>query len=271
MPRPWWRCRWPVTRAGKKLGAMAGDWCIVIGLCFDVMRTAFFAPKTLSNLPADNLEGLAALCTEFERFDGHARQLPEHHDDYVEALSILRAFAAARGATLAPWPEIGTQRHQNVANINMYFGKLRDQVRADLVGRHSRGYFETKTEEYMTLFSKAAIYEFTDTEFKRIHQLLHELRDLIQTSNLIPETQQRRLLRRLEATRAELHKKTNDIDRFWGFLGEAGIAMRKFGEDFGPISDRVIELAEVVLGVVRNREGIKALPELNDILQGRAA
>src|SRR3974390_1077370 len=62
------------------------------------MKTAFFPAKTLSHLPGDNFEALAALCTEFERFDGHARQLPEHHDDYVEALSILRAFAMAREA-----------------------------------------------------------------------------------------------------------------------------------------------------------------------------
>ena len=244
---------------------------MVVRLNCDVMKTAFFAPKTLSNLPADNLEGLAALCTEFDRFDGHARQLPEHHDDYVEALSILRAFATARDAVLPPLPEIGTQRHQNVANINTYFGQLRDRVRADLVGRHSRGYFETKTDEYLALFARAAIYEFSDSQFKRIHQLLHELRYLIQASNLIDESQQRRLLRRLEATRAELHKKTNDIDRFWGFLGEAGIAMRKFGEDFSPVSDRVQELADLVLEVIRAREGIKAFPELNQILQGQAA
>ncbi len=81
------------------------------------MKTAFFPPRTLTHLPADNIEALAALCAEFERFDGHARQLPEHHDDYVEALGIIRGFALAREVKLEPFPEVGPQRHQNVANI----------------------------------------------------------------------------------------------------------------------------------------------------------
>ena len=56
---------------------------------------SIFSPKLLQSLPSDNIEALAALCAEFERFDGHARQLPDHHGDYVEALSILRGFAIA--------------------------------------------------------------------------------------------------------------------------------------------------------------------------------
>src|SRR5438128_1818102 len=107
------------------------------------MKTAFFPPRTLSQLPADNLEALAALCVEFEKFDGHARQMPEHHDDYVEALSVLKGFAMVRDAKLEPFPELGAQRHQNISNIAAYFGKLRTNVRSELTNRHAKGYFET--------------------------------------------------------------------------------------------------------------------------------
>src|SRR5258708_26152764 len=116
------------------------------------MKTAFFAAKTLSNLPADNIEALAMLGVEFERFDGHARQLPEHHDDYVEALSILRAFAMARDHKLDPFPEIGPQRQKNIASIAGYIAQLRANVRGELSNRHAKGYFESKTEEYVALF-----------------------------------------------------------------------------------------------------------------------
>src|SRR5947207_9806630 len=129
------------------------------------MRTAFFPAKTLSYLPADNVEALATLCAEFERFEGHARQLPEHHDDYVEALSILRAFAMAREAKLEPFPQIGPQRHQNVAAIANYFNQLRNTVRAELSTRNSRGYFESKTEEYVALFARVQVYEFSEPDF----------------------------------------------------------------------------------------------------------
>jgi hypothetical protein len=230
------------------------------------MKTAFFPVKTLAHLPADNTEALAALCTEFERFDGHARQMPEHHDDYVEALGILRGFAMARHAELAPYPEIGPQRHQNVANVAAYFGQLRAAVRAELTSRHARGYFDTKADEYMALFTRASVYEFQDPDYQRVQVLISELRELFRAGTLIGEDQQRRLLRRLEAMRAEFHRKTNDIDRFWGFLGEAGIAMRKYGEDLQPISERVLELGQIVLGVIFTKEGVKALPELSRML-----
>jgi len=230
------------------------------------MRTAFFPPKTLNTLPADNMEALATLCAEFERFEGHARQLPEHHDDYVEALSILRAFAMARDAKVEPFPEIGPQRHQNIGSINNYFSQLRTTVRTELSRRHSRSYFESKTEEYVALFSKASVYEFPDPDFSRVQSLVNELRELIRGSSLISEEHKRRLLRKLEAMRGELHKKTNDIDRFWGFLGEAGIAMRKFGEDLKPISERVLELGSIVIAVIFAKEGIKALPEVSQML-----
>jgi hypothetical protein len=230
------------------------------------MKTAFFPPRTLGQLPADNFEALAVLCVEFEKFDGHARQLPEHHDDYVEALSILRAFAMARQATLEPFPEIGPARQKNIASINGYFVQLRTLVRAELSNRHAKGYFESKTEEYMALFSRASVYEFTEADHKRVHDLVTELRELIRTSTLITDEHKRRLLRRLEAMRGELHRKTNDIDRFWGFIGEAGIAMRKFGEDLAPISERVLELGGIVVNVIFAKEGIKALPEVSQIL-----
>jgi len=230
------------------------------------MKTAFFPTKTLAHLPADNTEALTVLCGEFQRFEGHARQLPEHHDDYVEALSILRGFAMAREATLPAFPEISAQRHENISRITAYFTQLRDAARTELAGRHSRNYFEIKTEEYLSLFAKAQVYEFSEQEFKRVHELANELRDLIRNSSLIGEDHRRRLLRRLEAMQAELRKKTNDIDRFWGFLGEAAITMRKFGEDLQPVSQRVFELSRIIMNVILGKEGIKALPELSQML-----
>jgi len=227
------------------------------------MKTAFFPAKILGHLPGDNCEALAALCTEFERFDGHARQLPEHHDDYVEALSILKAFAQARDAKVQAFPEIGSQRHQNIACVAAYFSQLRTAVRTELAGRHSRRYFESKTEEYVALFARTQVYEFAEEDFRRAHSLMGELRDLLSDCSLITEEHQRRLLRRLEAMRGELHKKTSDIERFWGFLAESAIVMRKFGEDLKPISERVLELSQIVIQAIFDKEGIKALPELS--------
>lgn len=229
------------------------------------MKTAFFPAKTLAHLPADNTEALTVLCGEFQRFDGHARQLPEHHDDYVEALGILKGFTMARQAVLPTFPEIGPQRHENISRVTAFFTQLRNAARTELAGRHSRSYFDIKTEEYMALFAKAQVYEFSETDFKRVHDLANELRELIRNSSLISEDHRGRLLRRLEAMQGELRKKTNDIDRFWGFLGEAAITMRKFGVDLQPVSDRVLELSRIIMDVILGKEGIKALPELGQL------
>ena len=230
------------------------------------MKTAFFPPKLLQGLPSDNVEALAALCAEFQRFDGHARQLPEHHNDYVEALSILKAFAMARDGRLEPFPELGPQRHQNIAHVTAYFGQLSVTIREELTKRYSRGYFESKTEEYVSLFSRLTSYEFSEQNFSRVQALISELRDLIRNNTLISDEHKRRLLRRLEAMNGELHRRTGDIDRFWGFIGEAGIAMRKFGDDLAPITERVLELGGIVIGVIFAREGIRALPELSQMV-----
>ena len=230
------------------------------------MKTAFFPAKTLTYLPADNMEALAVICVEFEKFDGHARQMQDHHDDYVEALSILRGFAMARDAKLEPFPEIGPTRQKNILNIAAYFNQLRNTVRNELSNRHAKGYFETKTEEYAALFARAAVYEFSDADYRRAQDLINELRDLIHRSTLISDEHKRRLLRKLEAMYGELRKKTSDIDRFWGFIGEAGIAMRKYGEDLAPISERVLELGGIFVSVIFAKEGVKALPEVSQIL-----
>ncbi len=230
------------------------------------MKTAFFGTKTLAQLPADNVEALAGLCTEFERFDGFARDLPEHHDDYVEALSILRAFARAREAKLEAFPEIGPQRRQNILNIKGYFTQLRNMAHSQLAERHAKGYFDSKTEEYLLLFSKLPVYEFGESEFKRVHELIRELGDLFRATTLVSDDQKSRLLRKLEAMRRELHRKTTDIDRFWGFLGEAAIAMRKYGEDLKPVADRVLELSALITATIFRKEGITALPDLERVL-----
>ena len=110
------------------------------------------------------------------------------------------------------------------------------------------------------------MYEFSDQDYSRVQVLINELRDEINKSSLITEDHKRRLLKRLEAMQVELHKKTSDIDRFWGFIGEAGITIRKFGEDMQPITNRVQELGRIVIAVIFAKEGIKALPEVSQIL-----
>lgn len=75
---------------------------------------------------------------------------------------------------------------------------------------------------------------------------INELRDLISGSEVIEENHKQRLLKRLERLQSELHKKMSDLDRFWGFVGDAGVVMGKFGEDAKPFTDRIKDIMNIV-------------------------
>jgi len=44
----------------------------------------------------------------------------------------------------------------------------------------------------------------------------------------------------------ELHKRVSNLDRFWGFVGDAGVVLGKFGNDVKPIVDRIREMLGIV-------------------------
>lgn len=76
--------------------------------------------------------------------------------------------------------------------------------------------------------------------------LVNEIRAHISENLKIDSDHKAWLLKRLEHLQAELHKKMSDLDRFWGLIGDAGIALGKFGLDAKPIVDLVREIADIV-------------------------
>jgi hypothetical protein len=230
------------------------------------MKSGLFTEEFLQNLPSDILEASELICKEFDRLylstEGRA------YNDYVEAYAILQAFSNSRQRAES-FPQLGISQQDNVLAITTVFGNIKKAAEANLIRRRSQGMLTTKTLEYEAVFAKASYYEFSETDFNRIQVLMNEMRDLIRESALITADHKRRLLIRLEAMQAELHKKTRDIERFWSFIGEAGIVIRKFGEDAKPITDRVQELGKIVIAVIMAKEGIKALPEISKLLIGQ--
>jgi hypothetical protein len=91
---------------------------------------------------------------------------------------------------------------------------------------------------------------------------------MITCSEYLDEDMRSILLRRLEALQSELHKMMSSLDRFWGFLGDAGVALGKFGEDARPLFERVRELLEAVWRTQARAEELPTdspLPEITDI------
>ncbi len=105
---------------------------------------------------------------------------------------------------------------------------------------------ENHKEKYLIHFGQSFAYEFSEEGLDRIQILINELRDLISDSNTIDENHKLRLLKRLENLQLELHKRVSNLDRFWGFVGDAGVVLGKFGKDVKPIVDRIREMLGIV-------------------------
>lgn len=226
------------------------------------MKANFFQLNLLENLPSDPLEALNVLCGEFSKFDTAGRGLSEYHEDYLEAYSILNAFAQHKNLDYVPMVNPSSASLQsNIRAIQKCFNDLTNEVGNRLSVRRAQGHFTSKRDHYTAIFSGLTAYEFSDADYEKIQNLINELRVLIVKNETLSESHRARLLKRLEAMQSELHKKTSDIDRFWGFIGEAGVNAKKFGEDIKPITDRVRELGAIVVAVIFAKEGIPLPPE----------
>ncbi len=110
-------------------------------------------------------------------------------------------------------------------------------------------------------------YEFSQADLNRIQTLINELRNEVAASTLFEEKHQARLLKRLEQLQRELHKRVSDLDRFWGLIGDAGVALGRFGTAAKPFVERISEITEIVWNTQKQTEGLPStmdMPLLNN-------
>ena len=229
------------------------------------MKLPFFNREFFDSLPEENDDAIVALADEYARLFNAGGSESGFDHDFLEAYAILQAFFEARALEVTlpqvTPPTVNRSELLNVLRVEKTEAKKR------IYQRESTFHFESKTEEYRARFAKAPVYELSDKDHNRIHELIKELRELIQIAVLIPQQHKGRLQKRLEAMQKELHKRTSDIDRFWGFVAEAAIVSRKFGDDLKPINERVEELGQIVVAIIFAKEGIQALPNIVKLLQ----
>lgn len=113
-----------------------------------------------------------------------------------------------------------------------------------------------KQYDSIDIFKTSFAYEFADDDLERVQELINLLRKDISSSELFEADHKRRLLNRLEKLQSELHKKVSDLDRFWGLMGEAGVAIGKFGNDVKPMVDRIREIADIIWRTQSKSEGL---------------
>ena len=80
----------------------------------------------------------------------------------------------------------------------------------------------------------------------KVQTLINELRDEISKSSLFDDNHKGRLLNRLGSLQNEIHKRMSNLDKFWGFVGDAGVMLGRFGKDAKPFTDRIRDIMQIV-------------------------
>jgi len=119
-------------------------------------------------------------------------------------------------------------------------------VKSQLVKAHSKLHILSLRARFRASLAAGFCYEFSQGDLERIQTLINQLRDLVAKSGEFEKDHQHRLLKRLENLQLEMHKRVSDLDRFWGLIGDAGVAIGKFGKDAKPFVDRIKEITDIV-------------------------
>ncbi|MCX5890718.1 MAG: hypothetical protein NTY36_14925 [Deltaproteobacteria bacterium] len=101
-------------------------------------------------------------------------------------------------------------------------------------------------EKFKIKFGTIFSYEFSEGDLIRIQTIINELREHIVDSELFDAKHKERILKKLEGLQMELHKKMSSLANFWDLMGDAGVALGKFGKDAKPFVDRVKEILQII-------------------------
>jgi len=102
-----------------------------------------------------------------------------------------------------------------------------------------------------------SLVEIPDDDKQRIQALINEIREKILENEFADEAFTTRLLKKLEALQAELHKQISDVDRFLGLAITARTILSKYNTPLGMQVVRAIkEIAKTALDAQAVSEGL---------------
>lgn len=204
-----------------------------------------FNDDLLARITDDPVEGVAeAISLTISKISIGSSEgwTQEQYAYLLEALALLEELSAADIFITPEYAPTVSGTTEDCTYIYKYLVEVRHYCQTEK-GKLQFASFKSRLGSALrTTFA----YEFSDGDVSRVQLLLNELRVLISDSTLFEQAHQRRLLLRLEKLQAEMHKRIGDLDKFWGLLGDAGVALGKFGTDAKPIVDRVREITGIV-------------------------
>ncbi|MFC1890318.1 hypothetical protein ACFL4G_11240 [Thermodesulfobacteriota bacterium] len=195
--------------------------------------------------PLFSMEPKQALLVLAENFLSEKDTLK--YEDYLETYALFTALnERAIPPVYDPLPTIRGTKEKDLSGIESFMMKVRTELSLQLEKENSKELFNGFREKFRMQLNSGFFYEFSDGDLNRIQELINELRTEIQKSELFDANHKERILKRLESLQKELHKKVSSLDKFYGLIGDAGIALGKFGIDAKPFVDRVREISNIV-------------------------
>lgn len=176
----------------------------------------------------------------------------EQIDYFIDALALVNALLSNTNISIENLesPNIEIEEDRIAIEVAMYLKQIDDELNQHVLSIKMAHY----DDKYKTMYGNIFTYEFTDGDLNRIQKLINELRNIVSTSDVFEDDYKSRLLARLEKLQSELHKKMSDLDRFWGLMGEAGVAFGKFGENAKPFVDVVKKIKDIIWNTQKQAE-----------------
>lgn len=202
-----------------------------------------FDQEFLATLSQDPVAGAIRVCDVAIMDAANCQDWGDAYGSLIESFALIDGMIAAELLTVdIPQPRIVGSSTEDPRLIVEYLGKVKSlcEERASLMK------MDSLKAHFRVALGAGFAYEFSDGDLELIQNLLNQLRDLVAASTLFEKDHQRRILARLERLQSELHKRTADLDRFWGLIGDAGVAIGKFGKEAKPIVDRIREVTDIV-------------------------
>lgn len=230
-----------------------------------------FDEQFIKSLPENLLEAQSAICEYFRRIDRKRSTIKKANfvDEYISALTFAQVFAEAKSLDIGvpEWNSSATDL-ENIGSTIRFYTNWGNKIAPIRKQRQRKQKLEATRDHYSTILGKGIFYEFSDSDFKRVQDIINNLRNLLTTSEDFEAGHKRRLLKKLEKLQAELDKRMSDFDAFWGFFIDSGIALTRFWENAKPFRDDVKELARIVCRAQSKAEDVQKLFPLKFLAEG---
>lgn len=201
-----------------------------------------FDEQYLAGLSEDPKLAMHSIC---RKYLAAATNKGPSFDMSLEIYALIETLSSANEMDIQI-PPLPVGQKDQIDTIKKFAGETYASLMQYVQSDKEQRQLENLRKEFSIHITKAFTYEFSEGDLNRIQELLNELRKLVAESKLFEAKHQRRLLNRLERLQQELHKKQSDLDHFWGLVGDAGVAIGKFGKDAKPFVDRIKEITNIV-------------------------